>query len=223
MHSDGNECLLFDGMAIVNELSAQKANVHSCKELAESFVHMIELKSSRYREAYIIFDDYSVENSLKDYTRQLHTAGKAKTRSYKVDDNTCIQDYSTFLSSKGTKLQLTLYLAQKVIENCSISLATHTHKGVLSSSPSMIQIPSTQEEADTLLILYATAISQADNIPHIYCSDTDVLVLALRRFLHLNKETIMIMGTGDHRRQVKLSVIYDAVGPNRIAALPGFR
>ena len=72
----------------------------------------------------------------------------------------------------------------------------------------MIQIPSTQEEAHTLLILYATAISQAGNIPHITAQT-------------LNKETIMIMGTGDHRRQVKLCVIYDAVGPNRIAALPG--
>ena len=132
VHSDGNECILFDGVAIVNELSAQKANIHSCKELAEYFVRMIELKSSRYREAYIIYDDCSVENLQKDYTRQLCTAGKAKNRSYKVDDNTCIQDYSTFLSSKDTKLQLTLYLAQKVIENCSISLTTHTKKKICS-------------------------------------------------------------------------------------------
>jgi len=43
----------------------------------------------------------------------------------------------------------------------------------------MLRIPSTQEEADTLLILYAVAVSHQGNSVDIYSGDTDLLVLAL--------------------------------------------
>ena len=42
-----------------------------------------------------------------------------------------------------------------------------------------MSIQSTQEEADTLLILYAVTVSCQGNTVHIYSCDTDVLVLAL--------------------------------------------
>jgi len=51
----------------------------------------------------------------------------------------------------------------------------HTQKNIFSSQPNMLRIPSTQEEADTLLILYAVAVSHQGNS---YSGDTDVLVLA---------------------------------------------
>jgi len=44
----------------------------------------------------------------------------------------------------------------------------------------MVSISSMQEEADTLLILYAVAVSRQGNSVHVYSGDTDVLVLALQ-------------------------------------------
>ena len=74
---------------------------------------------------------------------------------------------------------------------------THTEKGILSSKPNMVSTPSTQKEADTLLILYAVAVSHQGNTVYIYTCDTDVLVLALQRFPDLKPDSAMIMGTGD--------------------------
>ena len=87
----------------------------------------------------------------------------------------------------------------------------HTHRKV-SSKPNMVSIPSTQGEADSLLILYAVAVSHQGNTVQIYSCDTDVLVLALRIFPDLKPDSVMIMGTGDQRGQIKLMPIYVALG-----------
>ena len=79
------------------------------------------------------------------------------------------------LSTKETKANLVLYLAQKAIQLCKVPITTHTQKGVLSSQPNMVNILSVQEEAETLLILYAVAVSHQGNTVHIYSCDTDVL------------------------------------------------
>ena len=86
----------------------------------------------------------------------------------------------------------------------------------------MVNILSTQEEAGTLLILYAVVVSHHDNTVHIYPCDTDVLVLSLRRVPNLKLNSVIIMGTGDQRQQIKLKPIYVALGVERAAALPGF-
>jgi hypothetical protein len=52
----------------------------------------------------------------------------------------------------------------------------------------MASISSPQEEADTLLILYAVAVSSLGNTVHIYSYDTDVLVFALRRVPDLKQD-----------------------------------
>ena len=76
-------------------------------------------------------------------------------------------------------------------------ITTHTQNGVLSSQPNTVSIQSTQEEADTLRILYAVAVSRQGNTVHIYSCDTDVLVLALRRVPDLKPDSVIIMGTGN--------------------------
>ena len=59
---------------------------------------------------------------------------------------------------------------------------------------------STQEEANTLIMLHAAEISKAGNNVHIMTQDTDVMVLALQRLTVLGLQTTMLMGTGDNRR-----------------------
>jgi hypothetical protein len=80
------------------------------------------------------------------------------------------------------------------------ALVPHTQRSILSSQPNMMSIPSTQEEGNTLLILYAVALSCQGNTIHI--SKSDMLVLALWRVPYLKPNSVIIMGSGDRRRQV---------------------
>ena len=214
--------IIIDGMAVVQEMVVYKSQIKTCRDLLDCFVRSIDSKSVGYIDAYVVFDNYSINNSLKDRTRERRTAGKTQDKGYKVDDTTRIKDFKSFLSTKETKANLVLYLAQKAVQLCKVPITTHTEKGVFSSQPNMVNIPSTQEEADTLLFLYAVAVSRQGNTVHIYSCDTDVLVLALRRVPDLKPNSVIIMGTGDRRRQIKLKPIYVALGAERAAALPGF-
>ena len=214
--------IIIDGTAVVQEMVVYKSQIKTCRDLLDCFVRRIDSKSVGYIDAYVVFDNYSINDSLKDRTRERRTAGKTQDKEYKVDDTTRIKDFKSFLSTKETKANLVLYLAQKAVQLCKVPITTHTEKGVFSSQPNMVNIPSTQEEADTLLFLYAVAVSRQGNTVHIYSCDTDVLVLALRRVPDLKPNSVIIMGTGDRRRQIKLNPIYVALGAERAAALPGF-
>ena len=214
--------IIIDGMAVAQEMVVYKSQIKTCRDLLDCFVRSIDSKSVGYIDAYVVFDNYSINNSLKDRTRERRTAGKTQDKGYKVDDTTRIKDFKSFLSTKETKANLVLYLAQKAVQLCKVPITTHTEKGVFSSQPNMVNIPSTQEEADTLLFLYAVAVSRQGNTVHIYSCDTDVLVLALRRVADLKPNSVIITGTGDRRRQIKLKPIYVALGAERAAALPGF-
>ena len=217
---DTSPAIIIDGMAVVHELNVHKGHIGNCQDLLSFFVRTVDNKAVGYREAYILNDDYST-TSLKDHTRQLQTAGKSSDRGYKVEDSTPIKDLKSFLNSKETKASLTSYLAQKTVQVCKVPTLFHTHKGVFSAHESAVRIRSTQEEADTLMILYAVALGGLGITVHIYSSDTDILVLALRRVLELGAESLVITGTGDKRRHIKLKPIYDALGADKAAALPG--
>ncbi|CAH3153687.1 unnamed protein product, partial [Pocillopora meandrina] len=70
---------------------------------------------------------------------------------------------------------------------------------------------STQEEADTKIILHALdASAQGATQLSIHSPDTDVLVLALRRYPDLCSNSCFVTGTGN------------ALGPPKTAALPAF-
>ena len=75
---------------------------------------------------------------------------------------------------------------------------------------------STQEEADSIVILHAIEIASAAGTVHICMQDIDVLLLALRRVPQLGKNSTLVMGTAEHRRTVLLQPIYYAMGPEKL-------
>ena len=81
---------------------------------------------------------------------------------------------------------------------------------------------SSQPEADTLMILHAIELTSDQKSVHFLTQDTDVMVLALRRYLSLGPNTALVMGTGDKRRTIMLKPIFESLGPLKAAALPGF-
>lgn len=82
---------------------------------------------------------------------------------------------------------------------------------------------STQEEADTKIILHALdASTQGATQLSIYFPDPDVLVLTLRRYADLCSYSCFVPGTGISRRVTNLKSVSDALRPTWTAALPAF-
>ena len=79
-------------MALVQEMIVYKSHIKTCKDLLDCFVRSIDGKSVGYVDVHLVFDNYSISNSLKDKIRELRTAGKTQDKKYKVDDTTCIKD-----------------------------------------------------------------------------------------------------------------------------------
>ena len=99
-----------------------------------------------------------------------------------------------------------------------------TRLSVLSNQPvtDVVDLRSTHEAADTLLILYGSEIHKDGTNIHIYASDTDVFIFALVTMAQLGDEATVIMGTGVNRRRVRLQPIYHDLGQCRVSALKGF-
>jgi imidazole glycerol phosphate synthase subunit HisF len=102
------------------------------------------------------------------------------------------------LSHVNTKKEFAEYFAQKIIEmaqrmgrNAVVSWVCE-RKG---TTRSMIYLKSDQEEADTKIILHALDVTTngATEIK-IHSPDTDVFILALRRFPRLCENTVFVTG-----------------------------
>ena len=87
----------------------------------------------------------------------------------------------------------------------------------------MQYLDSNREEADTKLLLHAVdaTVSGATRI-YIVSPDTDVFVLALRRLADLCEDRRFVTDRRQRHRKILLCSIVRALGPARIAALPGF-
>ena len=148
---------------------------------------------------------------------------------YKITDGTHIRKtlMKKLLAHVETKAEVTECLASKTLEKglqggkCAVVAwscrckATHMDASHLASN---------HKEADTKLLLHAVdaTISGATSILEIMSPDTDVFVLSLRRFPQLCQNTTFVTGRGEHLRKIALRPFVDALGPARIAALPGF-
>ena len=89
-----------------------------------------------------------------------------------------------------------------------------THRGIT-------HIKSSQEEADTKIILHALdAATHGATEINIHLPDTDVLLLALRRYPELCNDVNFITGTGRQHRVIKLKSAVQVLGNLKVAALP---
>ena len=96
----------------------------------------------------------------------------------------------------------------------SVCKATHKDEGHLQSN---------QDEADTKMILRALdATANGATKLLIHSPDTDVFVLALRRYPELCENTLFVTGRGQHHRIIELKPIVETLGPEKIAALLAF-
>jgi len=160
-------------MAVLHELMAVK-NFKDCKDLGVSYVQLIDSKARGNDQVRVIIDNYTKVSSLKERTRQLCRGDIKGTRSYIVDSLTRIRDKCTSLASNDTKNSLTLYLAEQLIgTSTSAKLMTATRQSVTTNFECLTTTGvSTQEEADTLMILHAAEVARSGFVVHIYSQDT---------------------------------------------------
>jgi len=78
-------------------------------------------------------------------------------------------DKSTFLASNATKDCLTLYQAQQLIDKSTVKAVIVTHQSVMANYDCQaITGVSTQEEADTLMILHAVEVAASGATVHVH-------------------------------------------------------
>ena len=220
----GFQVAIVDGMAEVQSLDKPEW-IKNCRDLVEHFRNRLLVKYNDLQEYHIIFDRYDVPSSLKSSTRVKRQGGHAPIY-YRITDSTHIAKVpmKKFLAHSKTKGELPTFLAKNVKDNANarqvvVAWGTEceaTHRDVR-------HLRSTQEEADTKIILHALdASAQGATQLSIYSPDTDVLVLALRRYPDLCSNSCFVTGTGSSRRVINLKSIADALGPTKTAALPAF-
>ena len=181
--------------AVVN--GCNKSVKTTCEVISEISVSTIDNLAKKYCCTRVIFDNYAKPHSLKDTLRY----GANKTSDIIIDDKTAID---SILSSRKTKDRLTLYLAKKLFNNSNERIVTVTREGVRSNNNEVNPTTpvSTQEEADTLMIIHAVEIVQTGFSVDFFSQDTDWLVLLLRRHDILGSLPRMLTGHKDLRRLI---------------------
>ena len=201
-------------------------HIKNCRELADHFTKRILQKYRKGDEIHLVFDRYDVSLSLKTATRDRRQGGQPHVVSYNITDNTNIAKVSMkqLLASVKTKKALTGYLAEKMLEKAN---AMGKHMVVawgsqcIATHMNMTHLQSTQEEANTKLLLHAVdATSHGASSVAIHSPDTDVFILALRRYPDLCRNTTFVTGTGQIRRTLPLQRIYRSLRPIEVSALP---
>ena len=152
----------------------------------------------------LVFDRYDLPTSLKEATRERRQGGKPAT-AYHVEDNTPIGKVSAkqFLSSTTTKDEQTVYLAKKALHHFDgkpkIFIVT-SRQNVFSNCMDVHHLHSSQEEADTRIILHSLDAAQRRATElYIQSPDTDVFVLTIRCYHQLCRDTYFITGVGNKK------------------------
>jgi len=151
----------------------------SCAQWADHFIATLDSKCREYDELHLVFDRYDLPTSLKEATRERRQGRKPAT-AYLVTDNTQTGKVSAkqFLSSTATKDELTVYLAKKALHHFEgkpkVFIVT-SRQEILSNSMDVQHLCSSQEEADTRLILHSLdAVRRGATELYIQSPDTDV-------------------------------------------------
>lgn len=199
---------------------------------------LVKVIAMAKKQIHLVFDAYP-QPSLKDTERdrrgaddrQFLITGPEQRRPNSMSDA---------LKSRSFKTQLPHFLAREW-QNQSYAQLLGSHQlyldvpgqcycfEVLDGTLQREEVPSlsnNHEEADTKICLHAKAADQAklNGDIVIRASDTDIAVIMLYHCGHIDSPLWIDTGTSakKNRRYISLTAIYQAVGPQICAALPGF-
>ena len=213
-NEDQMKVAIVDRMAEVQLLDKPEW-IRNCAQLAEHSNRVMQTHTGS-NEVRLIFDRYDLPFSLKAATRVRRQGSQAPVY-YHITDTTQIAKVPKrrLLSHTKTKMELTISLGQKMKEYADRSgrqlvvawgsVCKATHKDVA-------HLQSNQEEAITKMTLHALdATANAATQLQIHSPDTDVFVLALRRYPELCENTLFVTGRGQHHRIIELKPIAETL------------
>ena len=145
------QALIVDGMVLIQQLSGKRTDISRCSDLAIQFIQSLGKKTNSYDCVNVVFDQYHGEVSLmSERCKNAKTTGSMSTP---IRTN-----MSVFLSNNKTKASLTEYLSSKLLEHYKVGqkpLIVSIANGAKSNHVNVEHLTSTQEEADTMIILHA--------------------------------------------------------------------
>ena len=133
--------------------------IKACAQWADHFTAILDSKCSDCDKVHLVFDRYDPRTSLKQSTRERRQGGKP----------------------------IITYHAYHVTDNTPVGKVSA--KQFLSSTTTKDELYSSQEEADTRIMLHSLdAARRGATELYIQSSDTDVFVLAIHRYHQLCKD-----------------------------------
>ena len=223
-------CWVVDGMAVLHSITEVPKTY---ADLAMKVLKCITKHTSDNCRVDFVTDTYP-DNSIKSSTHhQRKKDGEYEVR-IKSKFQTIPKDFNRFLANEKNKTSLVEFLAEEwvgdeygaVIGNRQIFVSVGNKclkimAGMRSSSV-VQELCSTQEEADTKLLLHASHAAQNGyEYVVIKASDTDVLLLALHHQANIQATLIIERGSGDTLKYIDIHATADKLGQRVCKALLG--
>ena len=190
-----SSALIIDVMPFIRQL-LKKEEHSTVGDLCDTVLRRLVTLSVEYREIHVVFDRYDTPLSIKENERERRAKDGGIEVYISSLDTPFIQQMSKFWAVSSNKAQLCEHVSVYIRDHMTdfpdertIFLAGGFHNGetVLkvsnSSSEPVKEYFSTQEEADTRLILHIKeAANRYSNSIVVWSSDTDVVVLSIYFF-----------------------------------------
>ena len=201
--------------------------IKNCSQLADHFNSRIYQKQAHSDKLRLVFDRYDLPLSLKAATREIRQ-GSQDPFYYKITDKTQIArvPMKRLLSHTKIKMDLTNYLAEKTIQRTmrhGKRLVVAWGCECLATRKDVTHLQSSQEEADTKMLLHAldatTMVQEKSKFTlqtrkSLFCHCEAIQACA--RIRHLSQERV------SNHWVIKLGPILQALGQAKTAALPAF-
>lgn len=236
---DGQGIYIYDGMALLQGIHETQFNTF--RDIAQLILRKIVAllnNSWNIKSVVLVFDRYDVPHSVKYQERQ-RRGGTSAVASHVIAPDRVVPHYRNFLKNSANKANLAAFISQSLLDDPpglingqSITLAggfPEAERVVTIDSNgkrNLLRLFSTQEEADTRMLLHAIDLASSHERLIVKSDDTDVLVL-LVYYLNegkLPKLTYMHSGhTGqrtNRERFIPVHSICQNVGENVARALP---
>ena len=185
---------VIDGMAMVQSLNeSQFQTFNDLEELVlRKIMKILNDSALGVSDVAVVFDRYDKEDSIKAMERNRRGGGEILS-SHIISGTRTVPNYKQFLKSSGNKASIAAFISIYVEEKAksrlpsgkSIILSGGYKDGQMAKHITQNDIVelnhlfSTQEEADTCVILHAVDFRDASSRIIIRADDTDILVLLL--------------------------------------------
>ncbi|KAL8561134.1 hypothetical protein ACOMHN_033717 [Nucella lapillus] len=194
LNQPDNTGYVIDGMAMLQSLNESyfKTFDDLSQQVLKKILRLLEQEDLGIDVVTVVFDRYDKDDSIKQMERRRRGAGET-TPSHQIIGLREGPNYRLFLKGSANKAALSAFVCESIAasapaqlkQNNTIILAGGFASGEtvkLVTNSGVVMMPhlfSTQEEADTRLVLHVIDLATTHTRVIVRCDDTDVLVLLL--------------------------------------------